>query len=161
MSVRPQPRNHVSAVDASPRQWLQLRTFLTWLATASLVCGAGCAGSIERAAGDTSETDEVAADQQTQAALHKGAFATPETLGGFSADGVGVLLSAVNNTAELTLYVAAPAQSATFERPALYTVTEVAEFDDVTIDAGQSRVFSKEAGGKLMEAFADFASSGQ
>jgi hypothetical protein len=158
-------------VDAPCRQWLPLRTFLQWLAAAALVCAAGCAGNIERAAGDaedpgdTSGTDEIAADEPAQTALHNGVFATPESIGGFSTDGVGVFLSAVNDTAELTLYVVAPAQSATFERPALYLSTqegdhlktEVAEFEDVTIEAGESRVFREEAGGKLMEVFADFA----
>jgi hypothetical protein len=91
-------------------------------------------------------------------------FATPQKFGGFSANGVGVYLSAVNDVAELTLYVVAPAQSATFGRPALYlttregdhTKTDVAEFEDVTLEAGESRVFSEEASGRLTEVFADF-----
>jgi hypothetical protein len=155
--------HHASAKDAPCRQWLPLRAISQALATAALVCAAGCAGSIERVAGEPAS--EVAPEDQTQAALHKGVLATPDTVGGFSTDGVGVYLSAVDDTAELTLYVVAPAQRATFSRPALYLTTqdgehsktEVAEFDDVTIEAGESRVFSREAGGKLMEVFADFA----
>jgi len=175
MNVRAQHTHDASAVDASCRQWLPLRSFLPLVATAALVCAAGCAGSAEGVAGDpvepgdTSGTDEVAADEPIQTALRNGVFATPEAVGGFSTDGVGVYLSAVDKTAELTLYVVAPAQSATFSRPALYLTTregdhsktDVAEFEDVTIVAGESRVFREEAGGKLMEVFADFDGNGE
>jgi hypothetical protein len=173
MRVRPKHTHDAPLVDASCRQWLPLRKFSHLFATAALVCAAGCAGSSERVIGDpaepgdTSGTDEVAADEPFQTALHNGVVATPQTVGGFSTGGVGVYLSAVDDMAELTLYVAAPAQIATFGRPALYLSTqegdhqktEVAEFDEVTIEAGESRVFRKEAGGKLMEVFADFAGS--
>jgi hypothetical protein len=158
-------------VDATCRQWLPLRRPLQLLAAAAFVCAAGCAGSNESVAeepavpGHTSATDEVAADEPLQAALRNGVLATPQTVGGFSTAGVGVYLSAADDTAELTLYVTAPAQSVTFGRPALYLTTqegdhmktEVAELEAVTIDAGESRVFRQAAGGKLMEVFADFA----
>jgi hypothetical protein len=170
MRVRAQHTYPAPMVTAPCRQWLPLRTCFQSLATAALICAAGCAGSSERVEepadpGDTSGTDEVADDEPLQTALHNGVFATPETVGGFSTDGVGVYLSAVDNMAELTLYVVAPAQSATFRRPALYLTTqedshsktEVAEFDDITIEAGESRVFREKAGGTLMEVFADFA----
>jgi hypothetical protein len=175
MNVRAQHTQPVSlVVDAACRQWLPLR-FLQLLAAGALVSAVGCAGSGESVAsesvepGDTSGTDEVAAEEPLQAALRNGVLATPETVGGFSTEGVGVYLSAVDNKAELTLYVVAPAQSATFVRPALYLTTqegdhsktEVAEFEDVTIEAGESRVFREEAGGPLMEVFADFAGDGE
>jgi hypothetical protein len=172
MSVRAQHTQHGEIEDAACRQWLPLRTFLPRLAAAALICAAvGCAAdSSERVEapadpGDTSATDEVANDEPIQAALRNGVFATPQTIGGFSTDGVGVFLSAVDNIAELTLYVVAPAERATFRRPALYLTmqegshskTDLAEFEDVTIEAGESRVFREEAGGQLMEVFADFA----
>lgn len=167
MRVRAQHTRDVSAI-ASCRQRLLLHTLFV---TAAIVCAVGCAGSAESVAGDpadreeTSRTDEVASDEPIQTALHKGVFATPETGGGFSMDGVGVYLSAVNNAAELTVYVVAPAQRATFARPALYlttqegdhATTEVAELEDVTLEAGESHVFREEAEGNLMEVFADFA----
>jgi hypothetical protein len=157
--------HQTSMADPASSQWLRARRILPSLISAALICAAGCAGSGHDAADDTSDTDRVGADDSTQTALRNGVFATPETIGGFSADGVGVFLSAVDNAAELTLYVVAPAQSATFGRPALYLTTQegdhsktdVAEFDDVTVEAGESRVFRKEADGTLMEVFADFA----
>jgi hypothetical protein len=176
MHVRAQHTQPVSlVVDASCRQWLLLRMFLQLTAATALASAVGCAGSSESVAGDsvepgdTSGTDEVAAEEPLQAALRNGVLATPETVGGFSTDGVGVYLSAVDNQAELTLYVVAPAKSATFARPALYLTThegdhsktQVAEFEDVTLEAGDSRVFREEAGGELMEVFADFDGVGE
>jgi len=92
-------------------------------------------------------------------------MATPDSVGGFSMEGVGVYLSAARDTAEMTLYVVAPAETVTFSRPALYLTTregdhsktDMAEFEDVTLDAGESRTLRKEADGTLMEVFADFA----
>jgi hypothetical protein len=160
-------------LDASCRQWPPRGWFLQGLAAAALFAAAACAGSRGGVAGDpadladTSGADEVTADEPIQSALHNGVFATPQKFGGFSANGVGVYLSAVNDVAELTLYVVAPAQSAAFGRPALYLTTQqgdhvktdVAEFEDVTLEAGESRVFSEEAGGRLTEVFADFVSN--
>jgi hypothetical protein len=148
--------------DAFGSQWLPLRTSLQLFTTAALISVAGCAGNSDGFPEDTSDTEQIAAGEPTHTALRNGVFATPQTVGGHSVDGVGVYLSAVDNTAELTLYVVAPAESATFGRPALYLTTqegetEVAEFEHVTIEAGESRVFREEADGTLMEVFADFA----
>lgn len=165
MNLRSQPTHHGSMADASGSQWLPLRTIGRLLTTAALITAAGCTGTSDGFAEDTSDADQVAADEPTHTALRNGVFATPETIGGFSAEGVGVYLSAVDDTAELTLYVVPPAEIATFGRPALYLTTqegdhwktEVAEFDDVTVEAGESRVFRAQADGTLMEVFADFA----
>jgi hypothetical protein len=164
MNVRSQQTHHASVADTSSSHWLRLRT-ISWLfTTAALIAATGCVGNGAGFAEDTSDTDQVAADEPTHTALRNGVFATPQTIGGFSVDGVGVYLSAVDNTAELTLYVVAPAESATFGRPALYLTTqegdhwqtEVAEFEHVTVEAGESRVFREDAEGTLMEVFADF-----
>jgi hypothetical protein len=162
MNLRFQHTHHASIADASRSQWLPLLRLLT---TAALISAAGCTGSSDGLAEDTSDTYPSAAEKPSHPALRNGVVATPETIGGFSADGVGVYLSAIDNTAELTLYVVTPAQSATFGRPALYLTTQegdhsktdVAEFDDVTVEVGESRVFRAEAEGTLMEVFADFA----
>jgi hypothetical protein len=173
MRVTAQATDQAPTVEASCRQWQALSRFWLWLATAALVSAAGCAGSRQGVEGDspdladTSGAAQAAADEPIQSALHNGVFATPQNFGGFSANGVGVFLSAVNDVAELTLYVVAPAQSAAFGRPALYLTTQqgdhvktdVAEFEDVTLEAGESRVFSEEAGGRLTEVFADFVSN--
>lgn len=142
------------------------------LFAAALLAAAGCAATVEAAgetseesAEETSETSARAAADPALAALRGGAYATPETVGGFSVEGVGVFLTAVDDAAELTVYVVAPAERATFDRPTMYltvqegdhSMTEVAEFDDVTLEAGESRVFRKEAQGPLMGVFADFA----
>ena len=131
-----------------------------------LAAASGCVAGNAELTQDSSGPGQVAAvDEPARLALSNGAYATPSTFGGFCADGVGVYLSAVNDSAELTLYVVWPAKSATFERPALYLTTqegdhartEVEEFEDVTLQAGESRSLHKQADGKLMEAFADFA----
>jgi hypothetical protein len=145
--------------------WRPLRS-ISWLLTmAGIIAAAGCTGG---SAEDTSDTDPVVAEEPAHPALRNGVFATPQAVGGSSADGVGVFLSAVGDTAELTLYVVAPARSATFVRPALYLTTqeaehsktEVAEFEDVTMQAGESRVLREQADGTLLEVFADFAGAG-
>lgn len=154
----------------SCRPWLR-NPRVWWLACAALLCTAACSGSGSHAADqladpvETSDTPEVSAELPLEAALRDGAFATPESVGGFSTDGVGVFLTAVDNTAELTLYVVAPAKQATFYGPAMYLTTQVGdhaqtdivEFEDVTLEAGESHVFRQEAGGTLMEVYADFA----
>lgn len=138
------------------------------LFAAVLAAATGCATSgetPEELAEETADTSERAAEDPTLAALRGGAHATPETVGGFCVEGVGVFLTAVDDAAELTLYVVAPADRATFDRPAMYltvrdgehSTTEVAEFDRVTLEAGESRVFRREAQGALMDVFADFA----
>ena len=165
MKVQSQHSHQASTREAPPSQWLPLRTVVGLLGTALVISAAGCAVSGDGVEQDTSDTDQGAPDESMHAALRNGVFATPEAIGGFSVDGVGVFLSAVDNTAELTLYVVAPAQSVTFARPALYLTTqegdhhktEVAEFEDVTIEAGESRVFREDVEGTLMEVFANFA----
>ncbi|HKP56303.1 MAG TPA: hypothetical protein VJV78_06275 [Polyangiales bacterium] len=127
-----------------------------------LLCAAGCTGS---SAHSTERREDPAAEAPLQAAPRDEAFATPEMVGGFCTDGVGVFLTAVDDAAELTLYVVAPAERATFSRPALHLTTldgehsqtEVVEFEDVTLEAGESHVLRQEAVGTLMEVFAEFA----
>jgi hypothetical protein len=165
MKVKSLHTHRSATLPASCSQWLRFHSGLRLLTAAALVAAAGCAGSSAGLAADTSDTHQVAADESTHTALRNGVFATPQAVGGSAVDGVGVFLSAVDNTAELTLYVVAPAESVTFSRPSLYLTTqeadhsktEVAEFEDVTLDAGDSRVFRAEADGMLMEVFADFA----
>jgi len=154
--------------EAQRSHWLLVRVALKLIAAAALSCSMGCAaasGSVEDTQADATEADPVAAAEPSRSALRDGAYATPQTFGGFCEEGLGVYLSAAGDTAELTLYVVWPAKSATFHRPALYLTTqegdhsktEVAEFDDVTLQAGESRYFRRQADGKLMEVFADFA----
>lgn len=166
MKVRALHTRHVST-DCRPR----LRRRGSWcLLSAVLVCAAGCVG--EDPADDVAaptyapEAHEVSPEEPGVAVLRSGsASATPETVGGFCRDGAGVYLSATQDAAELLLYVVTPAQRATFSRPALYLTTregdhsktEVAEFEDVTLEAGESLVLQKEATGVLMEVLADFA----
>jgi hypothetical protein len=153
------------ASDASPVRSRRLPARLALpLAAAALIAATGCVTTGEQMPEDTTETTETAAVDPMRAALRDGAHATPEAVGGFCVDGVGVFLSAVDDTAELTLYVVAPAQHATFERPAMYLtsregdheMTEFAEFEPVTLKAGESRVFRRAAQGPLMDVFADF-----
>jgi hypothetical protein len=114
---------------------------------------------------ETTDVSQTASAEPSRMALRNAAYATPEAIGGFCVDGVGVYLSAVDGVAELTLYVVAPATRVTFDRPALYLTTqegdhwntEVAEFEAVTLEAGESHVFREEAEGPLMEVVADFA----
>ncbi|HKU39914.1 MAG TPA: hypothetical protein VJR89_17260 [Polyangiales bacterium] len=151
----------------SGSHWLRTRPALLLL-MAALGSAAGCASGGAAVAEDdeasTTEPGPEARADPTRAALQSGAYATPQAIGGFCVQGVGVYLSAVQDTAELTLYVVAPAQSATFARPALYLTTqegessktEVAEFEDVTLQAGESFVLRKETEDRLLEVFADF-----
>lgn len=169
MTVRVQTTPEVSTLDA--RSSRRLRWIPRTLAAAALVCTVGCAGTSESVTEEpvtpegAANTTDVTAEAPVQAALRNGVLATPETVGGFSMDGVGVFLSAANDTAEMTLYVVAPAEAVTFARPALYLTTQegdhettdVAEFETVTLQMGESRTFRQDANGPLTEVFADFA----
>lgn len=177
MTVRAQTTHAVPTFQSLSSRWLRLCS-LGPLAAAALI-GAnaiGCAGTGENVAEEStvpqgtatsaeSARTDVSAVEPVQAALRNGVMATPETVGGLSMDGVGIYLSAARDTAEMTIYVVAPAESVTFSRPALYLTTQegdhsktdVAEFDDVTLEMGESRTFRKEADGPLMEVFANFA----
>jgi hypothetical protein len=141
MTVRSPHTQQASVTDASRSQWLPLGTRLPWLTIAVLISAAGCTANGDGFAEDTSDTDKIAADEPTQTALRNGVFATPQSVGGFSVDGVGVYLSALYLTTQ----------------EGDHWQTEVAEFEPVTVDAGESRVFREEADGTLMEVFADFA----
>jgi hypothetical protein len=167
MRARPQHRCKATEAEAVRRQWLLARAGLPLLA-AALSFLTGCLPTVEEQAlaEETTESNDVAAADPMMEALRNGAYATPEEVGGFCVEGVGVFLSAVGGTAELTLYVVAPAERMTFDRPALYLTTrdgdhentEVAEFDAVTLQAGESRVFRRAAtDGTLVGVFADFA----
>lgn len=153
---------HITKVDH--QRWLVLL-----LAAALSVAGPGCVDANGEGLEAPSPDAPASADEPIVTALRRGAFATPQAVGGFCSHGMGVYLSAVNNTAELTLYVVAPRSSATFGRPALYvttragdyTQTETVEFDDVTLSAGDSHVLRKEAQGTLVEVFADFVGARQ
>ncbi len=178
MTTRHQQAGSASDANATRRQWLQARSLP--LIAAALVSVSGCLPTgespeiSEELADETSETrSSASADAESSAsdaeamreALRTGAWATPEDVGGFCVDGVGVLLTAVDDAAELTVYVVAPAKSATFTGAALrltiregdHSMTEVAELEDVTLEAGESHVFRREAHGQLMDAFANFA----
>jgi hypothetical protein len=92
------------------------------------------------------------------------ALATPDEFGDFFANGVGAFLSAKNNVAELTLYVLPPAKTATFKHPTLVLVmprdpeptNEANDFEDVTLETGQSHAFHVEAPGPLTQVIASF-----
>jgi len=165
-----------SAYEAKANRSQRLRTRGLPLIAAALVSVSGCLPTgespdvSEELADETSETRsrasaDVADPEAMREALRTGTHATPEDVGGFCVDGVGVLLTAVDDAAELTLYVVAPAKSATFTGAALHlttldgdhSTTEVEEFEDVTLEAGESHVFRREASGQLMDVFANFA----
>jgi hypothetical protein len=168
MTARPQHRSKAFEAEAVRRQWLLRAGLPLFAAALSFVGGCLPTGEERALAEDTTETSEsgIAAADPMMEALRNGAYATPDEVGGFCVEGVGVFLSAVGDTAELTLYVVAPAERMTFDRPALYLTTrdgdhettEIAEFDGVTLEAGESRVFrSAVADGTLVGVFADFA----
>jgi hypothetical protein len=168
--MRARLQHHRNAVEAEAvrSRWLLARAGLPLFA-AALISAAGCAagGEAEALAEDTDPTlkGEVIPADPMREALRKGASATPDEVGGFCVQGAGVFLSAAGDTAELTLYVVAPAERVTFDRPALYLTTrdgdhentEVAEFDGVTLEMGESQVFRRAAtAGTLVGVFADF-----
>lgn len=108
-------------------------------------------------------TDAPATVEPTRIALQTAASAEPGENDGSCENGAGVILSALGDAATLTVYVVAPAEIVTFERTTLRLrtqqaageVTEVAEFETVTLEAGESRSFSSEVDGKLMNVAAE------
>lgn len=167
------PQSAGSASEASANRSQRLLASSLPLIAAALVSLTGClpsgeAPEVTEELADGASEPSVTAPVDSEAmreALRRGTSATPEEVGGFCVDGVGVLLTAVDDAAELTVYVVAPAMRATFTGPALHwttregdhSKTEVAEFEDVTLEAGESHVFRREADGPLMDAFANFA----
>jgi hypothetical protein len=136
------------------------------LGTAMMIAVSGCmsTGEGRELAGDSDTVRDV---ESTRIALRTGASAGPDELDGFCEDGAGVFLSAYGETADLTIYVVAPAETVTFERPALRLTTmldgrpttDISEFEDVTLHAGESRVFTAQTVGTLMDVVAEIGPS--
>jgi len=136
------------------------------VAAAALLSVGGCmSAEADLAAADS---DEIAAEDvmPTRIALSTGAASTSAgEIDGYCDRGIGVYLSATADRAELMVYVVTPAEYATFVRPALRLTTQdgadqktdVSEFETVTLVAGESRVFTKQAEGTLMKAIAEVA----
>lgn len=136
------------------------------IAAALLLGASGCMSVQAESAQLDDEEATVADAEPTRIALRKGAAAAgADEIDGYSDNGVGVYLSAANDTAELTLYVVAPAESATFEQPALHLTvqqgetqtTQDSEFETITLLAGESHVFSRRVDGALMGVVAEVA----
>src|SRR5262245_23670290 len=110
--MRARLEHHRNAVEVVVvrRQWLLARAGLPLFA-AMLISLTGCAGAGEQQAlaedSDPEQASQIASADPMREALRKGATATPEEFGGFCVEGAGVFLSAVGDTAELTLYVVA------------------------------------------------------
>lgn len=140
-------------MSAHPRQFM--------LAAALLLGVSGCAGTEQDLSG--SALDEAQSVEPTRIALRSGTSASADEIDGYCENGVGVYLSAAGDAAELTLYLVPPATQVTFEHPALRlsvaqsdgATTDRYEFDSVTLQAGESRVLTKQADGKLMAAAAE------
>lgn len=128
---------------------------------AMLIAASGCMATGD----DLAQNDNMDATNVAPAriALRTGAAVAPDDIDGFCEDGVGVYLSANGEQAELTVYVVAPATSVTFARPTLRLTTmldgspttDVSEFEDVTLNAGESRVFTAQTQGTLMDVAAE------
>jgi hypothetical protein len=133
---------------------------------AALLSASGCLGAeadFPQAGSDEIATADV---EPSRIALRAGiASAGADKIDGFCDSGVGVYLSATADRAELTLYVVAPAESATFGHPALRVTTQegdaqktdISEFESVTLVAGESRVFAKHVEGTLLNVVAELA----
>jgi hypothetical protein len=142
-----------------------MKYYFQFICAAAVLCGgSGCMGTAEADfAQSDSEENSPAGVEPTRIALRTGASVTPDDIDGFCNDGVGVYLSATTDRAELTVYVVAPAESAVFDRPALrlttqqgdHQATDVMEFETIELQAGESRVFSKQAAGTLMDVVAE------
>jgi hypothetical protein len=133
-------------------------------ATIVLSAAGGCMGTAEaELAGSDSEASAPATVEPTRIALRAGASVTPDDVDGFCNDGVGVYLSATAQSAELIVYVVAPADSAVFIRPALHLTTQqgdrqatdVVEFETTELQAGESQVFTKQTDGALLDVVAE------
>jgi hypothetical protein len=136
------------------------------VAAAALLSASGCVGVEADFSQADSDEIAIAEVEPTRIALRAGtASAGADEIDGYCESGVGVYLSATADRAELTLYVVAPAESATFEHPALRLTTQegdgqktdISEFETVTLVAGESRVFAKHAEGTLMNVVAEVA----
>jgi hypothetical protein len=125
----------------------------------------GCVGTEAEFA--DRESNLIADDEPAQpAAALASALATPAEFGGYFANGVGAFLSAQNNSADLTLYVVTPASRTTFKHPSLQLMmpgdepdelAEAQDFEDVTLEQGESRSFHAEPSGELQQVIANFA----
>jgi len=133
-------------------------------ALAALLCTSGCMHAEAPLASAATEDTAPPDVDRAHIALHRGtASADADEIDGYCERGLGVYLSATAEQAELTVYVVAPAQVATFEHPVLRVTsqrdgvqeTEVGEFESVTLEAGESWVFSKRAKGSLVNVVAE------
>jgi hypothetical protein len=136
------------------------RSLRCMLVLTVLVAASGCMATDE----DFVQPEQAEADvEPTRIALKTGASAGPDDIDGFCEEGAGVYLSADGDGAQLMLYVVAPAEAVTFERPELRLitgqadgeVTEVREFASVTLIAGESKVLSAQAEAPLMDVVAE------
>src|SRR5262245_1177773 len=120
--------SRVSNIARNP--WRLMQVALPLLAAASV----GCMGVNDRTilASQSMDTQAQVDDDEAEVldeapapeAPHATAYATPDEVGGFALQGVGVYLNVVDDRAELMLYVVAPATIATFSRPTLYMTTQ-------------------------------------
>lgn len=124
----------------------------------------GCVGTPDTQVAPPPDETEPTELEQSPATTQATALATPDEFGDYFADGVGAFLSAKNDVAELTLYLLPPAKTATIKHPSLLLVmpedldraTETNDFEDVTLETGQSHAFHVQAPGTLTQVIASF-----
>jgi len=153
---------------------LPLRSMLVAL----LLCGSACAAAADGVVSERAAAAPVAEPMAdalraepvsepppaARIALQSDASVAPDEIDGYCEDGVGVYLSADDESAQLVLYVVAPAETAVFWHPSLRLTVqdgekqaiEAAEYDTFELKAGESRVFTLRADGRrLMHAAAE------
>jgi len=144
------------------------QSLLFMLSAATLSIASGCMSAEADIADTQLEVAEAEDDiASTRIALRAGAAAGAGEIDGFCENGAGVYLSAREDSAELTVYVVTPAETVTFDRPALRVTTqrddgqktELNEFESVTLRAGESWSFAVEVGedGTLVDVVAELA----
>lgn len=124
----------------------------------------GCVGAADNRAETEPDAIELVEVEEGEVPVLATALATPDEFGSYFSNGVGAFLSAKNDVAELTLYVLPPAERATFKKPSLLLVmpddlehaTEANDFEDVTLETGQSHAFHTVAPGTLTQVVASF-----
>ena len=158
-----------SNIACSP--WRLVNLSLPLMAAAAVGCmgvdeTTSLTGQSVEAQAQVEDGEQVLEDVRVPDVTRDTAYATPDEVGGFAVQGAGVYLNVVDDRAELMLYVVAPATSATFVQPTLYlttqegdhTATETVVIEDVTLESGDSRVYTRHGQGPLLEAVADFES---
>lgn len=135
-----------------------LHRALPLLASVALFLG-GCMSAAEA---EMSEPESQAVGQ-TRIALRAGAWVGPDEVDGYCENGLGVYLSADEHQAMLTVYVVTPAERGVFVSPTLHLTTQQGDiqwtqdqqFETVALEAGQSRTFTLDADGALMNVEAE------